>query len=193
MTKLTVPRWFIRCKALEGGIRLPKRPEKQHFGFVQSYPADQSRPNNVTTISPDAGAVPSGRKIGDLWDIDQLYTGVGEKFDPGDYRYWFPYMNTWGIINRVMCRKCGSLCLTKWSRKSHFEQTSCGGTLVESYKLLLRDRKCIMCDAISKKMRWGIPFCSENCIYQWAIGQPKPQALGLALDLVERNKNAAQR
>lgn len=88
-----------------------------------------------------------------------------------------------------MCRCCLMIVKGVDERRKHQRALNCTTKMVEAYKLLLRDRKCMVCDKETPCTKWGIPLCQSLCIARWQFeaGAGAPalrQALGLVRHLV---------
>jgi hypothetical protein len=68
----------------------------------------------------------------------------------------------------------------------HQKENGCTTKLVEAYKLLLRDKKCVICDKTTSHTKWGVPLCNTTCVlrFQFEVGAGS-YAIGLAMRLVE--------
>lgn len=95
-----------------------------------------------------------------------------------EYRFWR------SAGQDGMCRNCLAIVKGATERKEHQRKFSCTTTLLEAYELLLRDKKCVICDSDSSQTKWGIPLCKPMCVARWqfeagAGAPPLRQALEL--------------
>ena len=105
------------------------------------------------------------------------------QFSNEEFRFWCVEMVD-DKPNIAVCRACESTAYLKGSRDIHKEQ-GCPKSLVEAYKLLLRDSKCVICDSETTHQKWGVPLCKHgSCITDFMHEQPQPDALMFALQLV---------
>jgi len=109
--------------------------------------------------------------------------GVFEKWE---YRFWA--MSCTGELTRASliaeCRGCGSIGSgDSSSRQLHFARGGCAKRLCAAYKLLLRDRVCVICNAKTSHTKWGVPICSSACEQAWCEVDTCPKALHEALQL----------
>ncbi len=110
--------------------------------------------------------------------------GVFEKWE---YRFWA--MACTGELTRASliaeCRGCGSIGSgDSSSRRLHFARGGCAKRLCAAYKLLLRDRVCVICNAKTSHTKWGVPMCGSACEQAWCEVETCPKALHEALQLV---------
>jgi len=173
MAKIVVPRWFIRDKALCRGTRLLTKPK-----FI---PPPLVRPGIRISTSIPPG---SGPWNGDI--TKPIPTVLRDMFDPSDFRFWQVVMNLNRQVWRCQCRQCGGIVLSNTMRRTHSDTLGCYDQLVEAYKLLQRDKRCVICDNVTTKQKWGVPLCSSTCIEKWCFDIVKPEALGAALELVKQ-------
>lgn len=78
-----------------------------------------------------------------------------------EYRFW---RSSDGIGR---CRHCWHAYRTPEDRKAHQKEFGCTRVLTEAYKLLLRDEICVVCDTKTDKTLWGVPLCSNTCVFRW--------------------------
>lgn len=160
----TLPRWYLKEKFSPSGQRLFKKPK---VVVQRELPSVYQRPTLITVFTPGK---------------------VGPKhFDGTEYRYWAAAPleeNRENDIYVSECRACGSMFTTKEDRRDHHSKMGCTKKLVAAYKLLLRDNKCVICDKVTTKEKFGVPLCGDACISLWCGEISKPEALRLALELV---------
>lgn len=78
-----------------------------------------------------------------------------------EYRFW----RSAGTDG--MCRCCLAVVKGVDERRVHQRNLSCTVKMTEAYKLLLRDRKCVVCDVETTQTKWGIPLCKAMCVARW--------------------------
>jgi hypothetical protein len=112
-------------------------------------------------------------------------------FDNAEFRFWAIEKDIDGSALASICRSCGSILgtngpVTKITRANHLELHRCAINLVDAYKLLHRDMKCVVCDIKVTKMKWGVPLChSASCLNTFMFEEPQSDALAGALMLVK--------
>ncbi len=90
-----------------------------------------------------------------------------------------------GVI--AECRGCMSVFSDTIARKLHLGQMGCAKRLTAAYKLLLKDKMCVICNMRSYKEKWGVPLCSSICEQAWREVESQPDPLKAALLLVGDN------
>lgn len=174
MSKLVVPRWFILAKTARAGIRLDRK-----IKFVQPYQAVE-----MTRVGV-------GDRLGSATlNLQNIKTATNEIFNQSDFRYWSVYLNEFKVINKAVCRSCGTSALSHWARKQHMDSCSCGRILVDAYELLNKDGRCVICDEKTSKKKWGVPLCNDHCVDAWCFWATKPQCVESAIGIIKANKNA---
>lgn len=180
MTKLIIPRWFIRHQCIRTGTRLPKWKAFEQPRNIHGFQSVLSRDSILypTSIPPNSGP------IHDI-DIKRPFDTVsGDKFDPADFRFYSVYINAYNVAQKCTCRSCGGVIVSAHLRRKHSEILGCYDKLVKAYKLLDLDQKCVVCDTRTPGRRWGIPLCSKSCVREWCFHIVRPASLTAALDLV---------
>lgn len=81
------------------------------------------------------------------------------------------------------CRACNLIEWTAADRQRHQADSNCTKVLVQAYRLLLRDMKCVVCDGSTQHTKFGVPLC-QGCVskFEKESGQP---ALLQAIRLVK--------
>lgn len=156
MAEIRLPRWIITNKCLPAGHRTAKKP--------------------VLVVPVEA------------WAHRNPYVpqGLPEVFEPWEYRFWaMALLDNAPAAALIECRACGSLQgHTRQARVFHHAQGKCTSKLCEAYKLLLKDERCLICDAKTGQTKYGVPLCSSACVQAWCEAEPQPKALMNALLLV---------
>ena len=118
-----------------------------------------------------------------------LPCNVPKKLDEvkhGDYRYWAGYHPQEHNPAYATCRSCGQVCLNKEDRQKHSRDEGCGRLLTDAYKLLLRDRICVICDLPTQVQHFGLRLCCKDCVHEWCFKQRCPKSLMHAIQIVQR-------
>lgn len=111
----------------------------------------------------------------------QEFHGV---FEGWEYRFWCLSSYSNGVLV-TECRACGSIGgPTKKSRSLHAGVGKCYKRLLDAYKLLARDQRCVICDVKTHKEKWGVLLCGSGCQQAWCEQEATPAALQAALKLV---------
>ncbi len=162
---LDFPRWIITNRCMSAGHRTAKKPvlivPRSSFSFNERVFGGHS----------------------DAYEPAEL-KGVFEKWE---YRFWA--MAHSGELTRASliaeCRGCGNIGSgDSASRQLHFAKGGCAKRLCAAYKLLLRDKVCVICNAKTSQTKWGVPMCSSACQQAWCEIETQPSALTNALALV---------
>jgi hypothetical protein len=170
-----IPRWLIGARTLSGGRRLAKKPSLPVMGYgMNSLPAIYRRKEGGI-VQRFVNAVTGSTQFKDLKD-----------FDKSEFRFWMPDTYKEHVLT-ASCRYCGSIMTSPRLRTEHHQTHGCTKGLVAAYKLLGRDRKCVVCDTDCRAEKWGVPLCSDTCINKWCYDVAQPVALQLAIDLVARD------
>lgn len=182
MTKLVIPRWFIRHQCVRTGTRLPKwkafEPPIANYGFHAGRNATMHSILHPQNIPPNSGPV---------YDVDikrPIDTVSGDKFDPADFQFYAVGMNVYNVAQKCTCRSCGGVIISAHLRRKHSEVLGCYDKLIKAYKLLDLDQKCVICDTRTIGRRWGVPLCSKGCVKEWCFHIVRPASVSAALDLV---------
>jgi hypothetical protein len=154
-----LPRWVIFKKSLCGGHRLAKKPVFETPRVLSAF----ARPNG--------GKEP----------LVQVKTLVG--WDNWEYRFWAADVNE-GSCVVCECRACGSMFGGQPGRSLHLANFGCAKKLVAAYKLLLKDRRCVICNEKTGNASWGVPLCTDACVNKWKHEESQPAPLVAALHLV---------
>lgn len=162
MANIELPRWIITNRCMSAGYRTAKKPVL----IVSIVPGR-------FTYSPNSS----------VYEPIEL-KGVFEKWE---YRFWA--MACTGELTRTSlvaeCRGCGTIGSGESaSRQLHFAHGGCAKRLCAAYKLLLRDKICVICNAKTGHTKWGVPMCGSACEQAWCEVETCPKALHEALQLV---------
>lgn len=87
-----------------------------------------------------------------------------------EYRFWFGHRQTSWMDS--VCRCCGANCYTKTARERHLLEGDCKENLLFVYRRLVKDANCVCCDGRTRKQKWGVPLCSDECIKEWKFSAP---------------------
>lgn len=179
MHEIEVPRWRIVASCVTSGLRLQPYPK-----LVYAPP--------VTSLHPKlrvlSGDYRYGKSILPTRYTEKQYLVLDDprlEFDNAEYRFWgVDVVNNYPSV--VVCRCCGSSSFAKSFRDKHNEDTGCFKKLIEAYRLLLLDMRCVMCDKQTNNTEWGVPLCKNGeCIDQWCHEDYSPRALEEALNLTK--------
>lgn len=156
-----VPLWAVRriCKA--GGERHRKRTtpwefqnamwrSHRHRGVDSRLPAHYGPAYNRPSVSTERSeAVPAGN----------LYEA--------DYRFYKGATEIHSLYRK--CRWCHQIYFSAREGEVHKEKTHCFTNLRIIFSMLLAQRpmQCAVCGVITANQRWGLPLCSDACIYSW--------------------------
>lgn len=150
-----IPDWFIAKGIRAGGMRMAPLPK-----------LEKEKTNYVSTpFKPVFGG---------------MQKSYGDVLGGGDLRYW---CGSSGSASYSACRSCGEVLFKKDERRDHLKK-GCSKVLTESYKALLRDRKCVICDEKTSVKHFGVPLCSKDCVHEWCYVTRKPTSLSAAIDFV---------
>lgn len=158
MAEIQLPRYLIAQKCLWGGWRQPSKPV-----FVR--PMIEHFPVRV-----EVKETPCAPHL------------IG--FDGWEYRFWAAVPSECKRSVIAECRGCMSVFSDAVARREHIGKMGCSKRLTAAYKLLLRDKLCVICNMRSYQEKWGVPLCSKTCMTAWASVESQPDALKAALVLV---------
>jgi hypothetical protein len=109
------------------------------------------------------------------------------KFANWEYRFWAVELMNW-TPQCAECRNCRKVFGNMTTRRKHPAEHDCFRTLIGAYELLLRDKKCVICDKYTSAKAWGVPLCSTTvCMNTWMHLDAQPNALLQALSLQTQN------
>jgi hypothetical protein len=171
-----LPMYLITKTTLRGGRRLEKAREK----FKEPH-VDPAYPRSLPTIY--RGTPMRQYENNNLVVIDRDIN-----FQNWEYRFWAlePHKDIPAV---AICRGCEQIEHREDMRRKHHRQDKCTTKLVEAYKLLLRDMRCVVCDTKVNNSEWGVPMCKVGqCLGLWKENST-PEALALALALVEQGQD----
>ena len=158
MAEITLPRWMITNKCMPAGHRTAKKP-------VLVIPVEE-------------------RFVGGSGGSYRPPT-IKDVFDGWEYRFWAMATLNENTPCVVECRCCGSVQgHTRQARVFHHAQGNCTKRLCSAYKLLLLDKRCVICNMKTFGDKYGVPLCCSGCIQAWCEAEPQPAALLNALLLV---------
>lgn len=180
-----LPRYLLEDKAgMPAGHHLPKRPNYYDWRRPVSYP-------------PHLPAVYQPPVLGDLrpptvelprpWRRAPLDTPGDFKND--EFRFWIKAK----AGRYAVCRNCNCAFTEAKTRKEHLKAMGCAKTLVAAFKLLLRDKACVVCDERTSRTYYGVPLCGDKCVDVWRYDQRPLPALGSALLIVDRVEQERQK
>lgn len=149
-----LPRWLVYKKCLPGGRRLAKKPV-----FEPPRSVFERRPLITDAVKNLA-----------MWDN-------------WEYRFWAADVNEGNCVVSE-CRACGSMFGGQEGRAIHLAKMGCAKKLVAAFKLLLKDRRCVICNEKTSKDKWGVPLCSDICANTWMHEESQPPPLQAALELI---------
>jgi hypothetical protein len=156
MAEVSVPRYLIAQRCLPGGWRTSKKPEIPRPVVMRQAPL-----------------------------YSNLESAPGLKdFLHWEYRFWAAAEMEDGRGVITECRACQSVFSSSAARKEHLGRMGCSRRLVDAFKLLLKDKMCVICNMRSYQEKWGVPLCSKACCEAWCAVEAQPDALKQALTLV---------
>lgn len=184
-----LPRWYLRRIAVPAGRWLSKKTKlSPSFAWDRTIPDGRLPAHYHGVRHPLHGFVGTPTGLRDFLDGDEDPTiSLPEGNLPlGEYRFFCGHIDRKSVL--VKCRGCNGLISGERARKAHTEATGCTTKLVKAYRLLLRDHKCVICDAHTNSgdRKWGVPLCGRMCTVKWMFSLERPDALMNALHLVER-------
>lgn len=165
-----IPRYLIaKVGGLPAGLRLEKRPT-----VVWS----------ARTVTPARNYAPVLNASGDEDDLAfrQL------NFTNEEYRFWCAEITNdqTGDFVTAICRGCETTHYTQATRKAHLN-AGCSKRILKAYQLLLKDKKCIVCDKWTSNQKWGVPICTqEGCMHSFKHQTPQSTAMQAAIFLVDQ-------
>ena len=175
-----VPRWVIRKSWIRTGARLEKR-----IPLIEERPKLQiiSRSDKQNTFSNKFGV----RKPQFTENEMIVMSNKGMDFSHWEFRFWA--VGIAGIEAQICeCRCCKNLCYSKEGRKSHLGIAGCTKKLIDAYKLLLLDNRCLICDSKTMNKSFGVPLCNKDACYNDFLHvESQPRALAEALNISARN------
>lgn len=167
MAEITLPRWILTNMCMPGGRRTAPKPVLVVNGR-EEYKRDRHSA--------------SGSKY-----MPKEEKGV---FEGWEYRFWAAVsVSTRSSASFLTeCRGCGNVGgNTIEVRRLHWQHGGCAKKLCAAYKLLLKDKLCVICDCKTSRERWGVPLCGSACEQAWCETESQPKALLAALLLVGDN------
>jgi len=167
---MALPFYLIAKVTLKGGRRL---------ALIKKWAPEPMQERNYL---PSAYQQPKKQKADDIYDKE-----LG--FINWEFRYWA--IERHGNMPAVaVCRCCGDLEQSKEKRRQHHDKHSCTSSLHFAYKELIKDKKCVLCDAYTINTEWGVPVCNHmGCITRWKF-EPDPAPLIEALRLTQMQTGA---
>ena len=186
MTQLsTVPRWALDQVWKPAGRRGPKRERTYTTGrsFDHSRPCGPLAPwrqdkTSGLWVIPPSGQQPAPPKAG-------VFKLPESNLSQNEMRYW--YGSPLQYSNWRACRCCETVCLSAEQLKAHKASqpydtrtnNTCFKLLDLAYKLLLREKKCVVCGTHTLWDKWGVPLCKHtSCVTSWLFtAKPMPDAL----------------
>jgi hypothetical protein len=171
-----VPRWMLRKICEHNGVRLPKRKlwEPPVVPHERVGP-----PTNLVRLRHDRTVhTPIERQAQVLAD---------KQFDFENWEYRFYCVE---VQDRApclaTCRRCSSSFFARKARRAHIGENGCSKAVLRAYELLLRDKKCVICDTRTEHCEWGVPLCCTNkCKDAFMHEEIQSEALEAALLVVE--------
>lgn len=163
MPEITLPRWIVTQMCMPHGIRMSKRPKPE---IVEQVPVHYgfSHPIPKCYYPPEIPGL----------------------FEAWEYRFWAASLeNPFAPV--MECRACHKMYGKEQERKAHPNDHECYRRLCAAYKLLLKDKRCLICNSKTLSQKWGVPLCGSGCQQAWCEIEAQPDALSLALDLVGDN------
>lgn len=186
MSKITVPRYFIRHMFQPSGVRLEKFKKPNYWPYIPEH----ERKREQKDFSPPL-ALPESTYVGHNL-VGMGYDSDRPDFDHADYQFWSVIGYT-KIDNKpfpvTKCRCCEKMIVTRERRTKHHEAEGCSKVLTSAYEKLSRDGRCIMCDEKTAHRRFGLPICiNPVCRKNWLELGSQPEALTNAILIVQLEK-----
>lgn len=156
---LRVPRYVLHNIVRRGGVRMPKLvPFRAPYVNTTWHGI-----TGLSSVKPNL--------------IDKLKNDKFMDFENHEFQFWCVRSGA------AVCRKCLAQCVSRESRRLHLTAYGCTRALVQSYRRLLPDAKCVMCDEFSQTQKWGVPLCKE-CEEAWCFQEARPDCVRDALQIV---------
>lgn len=183
-----LPRWIVRKAWEPNGERLEKRihilPEPEIVCATSQKTVGFGTVKTRVSNTVD-GKIPP-------YHVNNEHTIVlSDKkllFDNWEYRFWAVELIAYQPIS-AECRNCNKLFFTSEARRKHPSDHDCFRTLIGAYELLLRDKRCVICDKVTSSKAWGVPLClGSSCMNTWMHLDAQPNALLQALSLQSQQK-----
>lgn len=87
-----------------------------------------------------------------------------------EYRFWAGRKDPeW---DDCICRFCEAHVRGGEGRKGHHTNSQCRENLGIVYKMLRREKTCVVCDAATPFQKWGLPLCDTACQTEWRLTIP---------------------
>lgn len=176
---MSLPKWIVQMRTTHHtSTRQParKRPDwiKEYYRTLHQQQGPRIRAGIVH--GPGTSVV-----------ITKLTPAGTGPLDLNEYRFWRAHEG------KGRCRACMDVVATTKERIEHQKTKGCTRTLVEAYKLLLRDRMCVVCDRKTEHTKWGVPMCSNACLFRWQfeVGAGN-YAIAIAIRLHETQSGGAK-
>lgn len=163
-----LPQWLLdKVGGYNGGQRLPKRTH--YVPPKPTYDGQRWLPSYYRQLPPKPPVDTIDNDLLRFWKIEEFqWDGKQAKL--------------------YECRACGNIHYTVEACRKHYEK-GCAKELVEAYKLLLLDHKCVVCDQPTVGEKWGVPLCTDGmCQRHWKETEATPSALLEALGLLRAGR-----
>lgn len=185
---MNAPLGVLRQVIHAGGKRLPSEPgmfptSKHQARFVytrSNYGGGGYHPGTMTLGTPPRGQiVPITQR--------DFSVNVFGNLDNVDYREFIGMSVQESTYAK--CRGCETVIMRLEERGAH--RITCKPLILSTIRLLIKDRRCVICDRATALHGWGLPLCSDNCKVAWRFGMPASfrQARELAM---RQNPNLAK-
>jgi len=168
-----VPRWLLRKIVYSGGFRLnaAERYTEEKKSIICNGPVHI----RGSHWSKDT----KGPYISDRHRITMLDTAMD--FENWEYRFWAVEVRR-DMPIMASCRLCQEMKFTAEARKSHIRNKQCTTKIIRVYQLLLRDKKCVICNKYTHFDKWGVPLCEKGlCMDMWMHDEATPPELENAI------------
>ncbi len=197
-----IPNYVLRNLLVPKGIRLPKveridltprcadcRCEIHQGGFEH-----KSKPGVKMCWSCKEKLEPRRSYYPHYGVMNDSNSRMGDNLDNAWYRFFVG--ENWKESKLSECRCCRETQSSEESRRTHKDAkfsndwVSCQTRLTRAYKLLLKERLCLVCYKETARCVWGVPLCGFNCDKAWKISKIRWQLLigALAQEKNERVK-----
>lgn len=164
---MKVPDALIRRLCYSSGAkRLPKLKRLLYPAPMEAIPIPPFR-TPVHIAGPGRMTMYPDRQLALVAPPSKIEAG---NITVDDYR-WFIGRK---IVQSTMsqCRFCDAHIHRADLMKPHLNAGNCKSQMVVLYTRLRKDRNCVVCDARTGGMKWGIPLCSDTCIESWKFALP---------------------
>ena len=109
-----------------------------------------------------------------------------------DLRYWVGEKRKDYCTGYGKCRWCGYIRYTNQARKDHFRMGVCRTLIGQVSTYLKPFHLCVCCMKRTACLKWGMPFCSDECRDKFRYGEPDTwKQAKAAVERANRSDNAS--